>query len=300
MLEGLCPGLFARKRIAAVNFVLIHVRLLASNGSRVLQLRNKQLFINVGNGLANQLGAIELHRVGILVVNFTPQSLKLFLGKILIQRIFLHLRFMTIGEHILKNAVIINRLNKRMNPFGHRFQLIGQLRDLIHCDISAILVRDPALHIHIAVLNQIELYSISLFTVNQGRLVVYLNILALEVLTRSNRGSVIKHRFNIRLQICNEGLVALAGNNRQCVDFMHAVPAALHIHTVAVLVDAKTQTATDFLPLCGIAVRMLQSADLEHIRVVPTLAQSRVGENEPRGLLKGQQSFLIFKNQVIC
>ena len=253
----------------------------------------------MGNGLANQLGAVELHRVGILVVNFTPQSLKLFLGKILIQRIFLHLRFMTIGEHILKDAVIINRLNKCMNPFGHRFQLIGQLRDLIHCDISAILVRDPALHIHIAVLNQIELDSIGLLTVNQGRHVVYLNILALEVLTRSNRGSVIKHRFNIRLQVRNEGLVALAGNNRQGVDFMHAVTAALHIHTVAVLVDTKAQATTDFLPLCGIAVRMLQSADLEHIRVVPALAQGRVGEDEPRRLLKRQQPFLVFQNQVI-
>ena len=80
---------------------------------------------------------------------------------------------------------------------------------------------------------------------------------------------------------------------------MHAVAAALHIHTVAVLVDAKTQTATDFLPLCGIAVRMLQSADLEHIRVVPALAQSRVGENEPRRFFKGQQPFLVFQNQVI-
>ena len=232
----------------------------------------------MGNGLANQLGAVELHRVGILVVNFTPQSLELFLGKILIQRIFFHFRFMTIGEHILKNAVIINRLNKRMNPFGHRFQLIGQLRNLIHCDISAILVRNSAFHIHIAVLNQ---------------------ILALEVLTRSNRGSVIKHRFNIRLQVRNEGLVALAGNNRQCVDFMYAVAAALHIHTVAVLVDAKAQTTTNFLPLCGIAVRMLQSADLEHIRVVPALTQGRVGENEPRRFFKGQQPFLVFQNQVI-
>ena len=81
---------------------------------------------------------------------------------------------------------------------------------------------------------------------------------------------------------------------------MHTVPAALHIHTVAVLVDAKAQTTTNFLPLCGIAVRMLQSADLEHIRVVPALAQSRVGEDEPRWLLKRQQPFLIFKNQVIC
>ena len=186
-----------------------------------------------------------------------------------------------------------------MNPFGHRFQLIGQFRDLIHCDISAILVRDPALHIHIAVLNQIELDSISLFTVNQGRHVVYLDILALEVLTRSNRGSVIKHRFNIRLQVCNEGLVALAGNNGQGVDFMHTVPAALHIHTVAVLIDAKTQTATDFLPLCGIAVRMFQGTDLEHIRVIPALTQGRVGEDEPRRLLKRQQPFLVFQNQVI-
>ena len=292
--EGLCPGLFVRKRIAAVNFVLIHVRLLASNGSRVLQFRNKQLFINVSNGLANQLGAVELHRVGILVVNFTPQSLKLFLGKILIQRIFFHFRFMTIGEHILKNAVIINRLNKRMNPFGHRFQLIGKLRNLIHCDIPAILVRDPALHIHIAVLNQIELDSISLLVVDQRRHIVYLDILSLEVLTRSNRGAIVKHRFNIRLQICNEGLVALAGNNGQGVDFMHTVPAALHIHTVAVLVDAKAQTTTNFLPLCGITVRMFQRADLEHIRVIPALTQRRVGENEPRRLLKRQQPFFIF------
>ena len=44
---------------------------------------------------------------------------------------------------------------------------------------------------------------------------------------------------------------------------------------------------------------MLQGADLEHIRVIPTFTQGRVGEDKPGRLLKGQQPFLIFQNQVI-
>ena len=80
---------------------------------------------------------------------------------------------------------------------------------------------------------------------------------------------------------------------------MNAVAAALHIHTVAVLIDAKAQTTTDFLPLRRVAVRVLQSADLEHIRVIPSFTQCGVGEDKPCWLVKGQQPFLVFQDQVI-
>ena len=80
---------------------------------------------------------------------------------------------------------------------------------------------------------------------------------------------------------------------------MNAVAAALHIHPVAVLIDTKTQTTTDFLPLRRVAVGVLQSADLEHIRVVPALTQCRVGEDKPCRFVKRQQPFLVFQDQVI-
>lgn len=134
---------------------------------------------------------------------------------------------------------------------------------------------------------------------HKRRYIVHLDIFALEVFACSNRGSVIKHGFNIRLQVCHKGLIAFTGDYRQRVDLVNAVAAALHIHPVAVLIDAKAQTTTDFLPLRRVAVRVLQSADLEHIRVVPSLTQRRVGEDKPCRLVKGQQPFLVFQNQVI-
>ena len=80
---------------------------------------------------------------------------------------------------------------------------------------------------------------------------------------------------------------------------MNAVAAALRIHTVAVLIDTKTQATTDFLPLRRVAVGVLQGADLEHIRVVPALTQCGVGEDEPCRFVKRQQPFFVFQNQVI-
>ena len=44
---------------------------------------------------------------------------------------------------------------------------------------------------------------------------------------------------------------------------------------------------------------MLQGADLEHVRVVPALAQRGVGEDEPRRLLEAEQALLVLQDQVI-
>ena len=45
---------------------------------------------------------------------------------------------------------------------------------------------------------------------------------------------------------------------------------------------------------------MLQRADLEHVGIVPSLAQRGMAEDEPRGLFEAQQAFLVLQNQVVC
>ena len=297
--ERLRPRLLAGKGLPPLDLMLVHLRFLAPNGRRVAQFGNKELRVYVGNGLADQLGAVKLDRVGVLVVDLTPQGLKLFLGEVLVQRVLLDLGFVSVGEHLSENAVVIDRLDERMDAVCHRLEFFRQFHDGSVPDCLAVLVRHLAVHVHIAVLNEVELDGVGFLVVNQRRHVVHLDVLALEVFACRHRGPIVEDGLDVRLQVRHKGLVAFAGDHRQRVDFVNAVAAALDVHAGAVLIDAEPQPATDFLPLRRIAVGMLQRADLEHVRIVPPFAQGGVGEDEPRRLLKGQQPFLVLQNQVI-
>ena len=48
-----------------------------------------------------------------------------------------------------------------------------------------------------------------------------------------------------------------------------------------------------------IAVGVFQSADLEHVWVIPALTQRGVGEDKPCRFVKGKQPFLVFQYQVV-
>ena len=80
---------------------------------------------------------------------------------------------------------------------------------------------------------------------------------------------------------------------------MHRISQHRPIHPLSRLIDREAQASADLLPLCRHTRRVLQRADLEHIRIVPALAQSRVGENHARRLIKGQQPLLILQDQII-
>ena len=112
-------------------------------------------------------------------------------------------------------------------------------------------------------------------------------------------GTVIQIILNIGLQRRYKVLIALAGNNCQHIQVMHRCPTGGGIHTVAVLIDTQAQTTAHLLPLCNIAVGVLQGANLEDIGVVPAFPKGRVGEDEAGRLLEGQQPLLIFQNQVV-
>ena len=133
------------------------------------------------------------------MINFMPQCLEFFLIEIVIQRIVLHLGFMTIREHILQNTVIINCLNQRMNTFCHWLQVIRQIRKSVHCNVRTVFVCNLAISVHITVLNQIEFNIVCFAVINQSRNTGNFNILAFKVFIGCNGGSIIKDSFNIGL-----------------------------------------------------------------------------------------------------
>ena len=63
------------------------------------------------NGLSNQFITVKFYGVSIFVVNIIPEGLELLLVEVIIQRIFLNLRLMTVGNHIIKCVLIEDALN---------------------------------------------------------------------------------------------------------------------------------------------------------------------------------------------
>ena len=101
------------------------------------------------------------------------------------------------------------------------------------------------------------------------------------------------------MQSVHKACVTLTCNNGQNVDILHLITQNFRIHAVAVFVDAQSQTAANFLPFLRGAVAVFQGTDLEHIRVVPSLTQGRMGEDKTGRLFKGQQALFIFQDQVV-
>ena len=64
------------------------------------------------------------------------------------------------------------------------------------------------------------------------------------------------------------------------------------------LIHAKAHSSSHFLAFLGLIVRVLQGADLEHVRIVPTFLQGGVREDEAYWLTERKQALLILHDQV--
>lgn len=92
------------------------------------------------------------------------------------------------------------------------------------------------------------------------------------------------------LQTVSKFFIAFVRHDGQRID----------LETVAadtVLIDAEAQATPDLLPLLHGARRLIQRANLEDVRIVPALAQRRVGEDEAQRCLHGKQAFLVFHDE---
>ena len=80
---------------------------------------------------------------------------------------------------------------------------------------------------------------------------------------------------------------------------MHRIPEHRPIHPLSRLIDRKAQPSAHLLPLRRHTRRVPQRTDLEHIRIVPPLAQRRVREDHARRLIEREQPLLIPQDQII-
>lgn len=288
VLEGLSTSFGGLEGIAPLHLVPIHRGLLLSHGGGILQLRDHQLVINVSDGLADQFVTVEGNRVGILVIDLLPKLLEFLAVEVIIQRIVLDLGIVTVGEHILQRRIIEDGLDQLMDTLAHVRDIQGQRCQRAGSQISAIAVRDPVAIVCIVVDRKIFVNLLGDSRINHHLLAIDHDGFSGEILDGSGQGTVIENILDIGLKVRNEGLVALAGDDGQHIDIVDTVAAGLLIHAVALLVNTQTQAAAHLLTLGGLAVRVLQCADLEDIGVVPALPEGGVGEDEPGGFPEAQ------------
>ena len=287
------------KATALTHHVCIQNVFLSGIGDGILQTTDIQLTVDVCNRLLDQLFRIKIHRIGVFVIDGLPELLELCFFKPVVQRIFQHFRLVAILEHGFQHIFIINRLNQRMHTLFDRFQCLRHRRKRSGLHIVPVVLCDVILLIHIVVADKILIDSPCLTVIHFDCFTIKLDGLSNKVVNVCLAGAVIQHGFGLLLQSVHKSCVALAGNNGQDIDILHLISQHFHIHAVSVLIHAQTQATAYFLPLLGGTVTVLQGTDLEHIRVIPAFPQGRVGEDEPGRLFKGQQTFLIFQDQVI-
>ncbi len=123
----------------------------------------------------------------------------------------------------------------------------------------------------------------------------------LEELRRGFLRAVVEVLLDLVLEGIDERGIALGGDDRQFVDIVDSRLVEFRkVLAYALGIDTKTQATPYLLPLLRSTIGLAQGANLEHIGVVPALAQCRVGEYEADRLLETEQPLLVLENQVVC
>ena len=105
---------------------------------------------------------------------------------------------------------------------------------------------------------------------------------------------------DVALQGAGEVAVALGRDDGEGVHALDlGLAQGLQVLALALAVDAQAQAAPHLLALAGLRVGVLEGADLEHVGVVPALAQGGVREDEPGRLVEGEQALLVPQDEVV-
>ena len=90
------------------------------------------------------------------------------------------------------------------------------------------------------------------------------------------------------LELLTELLIAFTGYHRQDIDIKDSITQYILILTFPILIYTKTHTTTYFLTFLYLVAGILQCANLEYIRIIPTFFQGRVREYETHRFFKTQ------------
>ena len=206
----------------------------------------------------------------------------------------------SILDHVVQCVRVKDTLNQGVNALGNLDAAFRHRHKDVVFFVGTVFVGDMIIVVYVGVPSKITINIPSLFVCNRDLITVKKQSLPGKVFRGRFVRTLVKILPNALLQPLHKFVVTLGSDNGQLIHLLHLCSERIDVHTVAILIDAKAQAAANFLAFfCRGTAPMLQGADLKHVRIVPSLTQRGVGEDEAYRIIKRKQAFLIFKNQVI-
>ena len=203
-LQGISLTRFCCEAGSIFQCIRIYIILLLTCGDGILQLCYEHFIINMCNCLSNQFIAVELYGISIFVIDIIPECLELLLVEVVIQCVFLNLRFMAIGDHIIKSMLIKDALNQGVYTICDFLTAFRNRGKCFVGKVCTILVRYMIIFIDVIIFDQIPINVTSL-------LIRYCNIntadtecFADKIFCGCCRRAIVKILTNPFLQICHK------------------------------------------------------------------------------------------------
>lgn len=269
-------------------------------GHGVLQLGDEHLLVDVPDRLVDELLAVERDGVRVLVVDVTPEGLELLLVEVVVERVLTDLGLVAVAYHAVERVLVEHALDQRVHAVRNLPAAIGKRSECVVREVRPVLVRDVVIVVDVVVLDEVAVDVVRLPVADHFLVTVQNDGLSSEVILGRLGRAVVEVLAYAALKVGNEVLVAVACNDGQLVDLLHRVSQHGRIHPVAILVHAEPESPPDLLPLLRRRVAaVLERADLEDVRVVPSFPQGRVREDEAHGIVEREQPLLVLQYQVV-
>ena len=256
--------------------------------------RNPQLFIKFLDGFLHKTRSFKAYLIVGAAIDALPEILELLLGKIVL---------LQLGE--LRLSTILRSYSRRIKDgikgCNNALPPIISLTEVepVIALIIKILSSQSTVIIHIIFADKGIIDNSCLINIKLAIGSICHRIRpALEKMGGDNDWSVGTGFSHFRLQFLCEIIIALAGYHGEDVGIKHMVAQYIRILAFSLLIHTKTHSSSHFLAFLGLIVRVLQGADLEHVRVVPTFLQGGVREDEADWLAERKQTLLILHDQV--
>ena len=252
------------------------------------------------NGLVYKLLSVKINHIHRFRTNTVPQGLELRHSELI--RINLQLHILVTGILRLHGTAVIDGIENIDYGIPAVCHLLRNPGHAV-CFVGVILIGQYTFFVDIAVDDQIKEDGLRRIAVHDLLVASGIhNDLALEEVGSNSHRTSGNSIGKLSLQALCKAVIALTGDDGQNIDGLHIISKHVGVHTLAVLIDAQAQTATDLLPLANLAAALFQCTNLKHVRIVPAFAQCGVGENEThRGFFRItiQKQFLVLHDQVI-
>ena len=258
-----------------------------------MQCGDVEVRVKVRDRLTDQLGGVELDLVDGPMVDPTPQFLELLAREIgFVQRNLL--RPAVIGGHRQIEVEDVDQGPHEVDDWlehlrgrrGERPFLLGLL----------VRISDRVVLVHVVVLDQIFVERLGNGFPDDRLARGRLDCFADEERDAGLAGPRGQRLGDLALEAGHEVRVGLVGHDGQLIDVMNGYGV---VHPLSVLVDGQPQAPSDLLAAGDGVVALLEHPHDEHVGVVPSFAQRRVGEDEPHWFGEREQPFLAFQDQVI-